>query len=95
MRWFRSKRRKGGRDTDWDFFDGYPPNLRMRKLSNGVWEVRPATEEEMQEFLASEATFVSKLTQTPPGPLSPDDRSLADAEDDASASKPDTSAEKS
>jgi hypothetical protein len=86
MRWFQSKRhKKNHRDTDWDFFDGYPPNLRMRKLTDGVWNVRPATEEEMREFMASEAEFVSKRSISYDAAMNPDDRLPADAERDVPA----------
>jgi hypothetical protein len=88
MRWFQSKHHKNRRDTDWDFFDGYPPNLRMRKLTDGAWEVRQATEEEMQEFMASEAAFLSRLTEPSRATLSPDDRFPGDVESDVSASDP-------
>lgn len=88
MRWFQSKHRKNGRDSDWDFFDGYPPNLRMRRLKNGVWEERQATEEEMQEFVASETAFLSRSSSTSldDAALKPDDRPPGDAESNAPAS---------
>ena len=97
MRWLQSKRRKNRRQTDWEFFDGYPPNLRMRKLTDGAWEMRQATQEEMQEFMASEAEFLSRLTGPSCAALSPDDRVPDDAETDVSASVPErqTSAKKS
>jgi len=97
MRWLQSKRRKNRRQTDWEFFDGYPPNLRMRRLTDGAWEMRQATEKEMQEFMASEAEFLSRLTGLSRAPLSPDDRIPGDAESDVSASDParQTSAKKS
>ncbi len=69
MRWFRSKlkRYKDRRDTR----IGISSTAIRRtsgcgKLNNGRWEVRQATEEEMQEFLASEAAFVTRATPTAP-----------------------------
>lgn len=89
MRWFQSKRhKKSRRETDWDFFDGYPPNLRMRKLTHGIWEVRPATEEELQEFMASEAEFLSKKSRSSGATINPENRPPADVESDVPASDP-------
>ena len=63
MRWFRSKRHER-RHSDWDFYDGYPPTLRMRRMKAGVWETRLATESEMEAFKDREAEFASRPTSS-------------------------------
>jgi hypothetical protein len=60
MRWFRTKNNRP--NTDWEFFDGYPPALRMRQFKDGAWHIRAATDAEMREFKACEAEFVARPT---------------------------------
>ena len=38
------KRRRRWRDTDWVFYDGYPPKLLMRRRLKGTWEYRLAND---------------------------------------------------
>ena len=58
MRPIRPRRRS--RDTGWIYYDGYPPDLRMRRRLNGAWEYRLANDKEVRTFQAAEAQFEAR-----------------------------------
>ena len=59
MHWLVRRSRR--RDTDWDVFSGYPPDLTMRRRLRGKWEFRKATIEECRKFLRDEREFGERL----------------------------------
>ena len=65
MHWL-VRRRSRRRDTDWDVFSGYPPDLTMRRRLRGKWEYRKATIEECRKFLRDEREFDKRVMRKEP-----------------------------